>query len=283
MNKIDPFKDKYWIPRGTKKILTYFGPHLKHNLNPREVISFSRKKGAWGLIWSYDQDYTDQSPWYHVVCDTPDYEVSVIKSKNARHNIRRSLKRCQFRQLDYLWLAENGYDVYVQAASRYKNFQMESKSEFYQNIIRHADNPDSEAFGVFVEDKLIAYITLFITEKNVRGDVARFDPNYSNCYPMFALYYSVANHYLKDGNYNEVDCGTKPLLHETNIGDFLKQVGFRKTYCRFGVYWSPTARLGLSLLRILKNAFKLILPARHYSILEGLLLTQDLVNETNPK
>ncbi|MHC4075143.1 MAG: hypothetical protein ACYSRZ_01845 [Planctomycetota bacterium] len=281
--EVFPFKDTYWQARGSSKLLTYVGPALQRNLQPLAVQQFIREKGAWAAMWNYEQDYTEQGPWYRCICDAADYNISNIKSKNVRHNVNRSLKRCVVRQVDYSWLAENGYEVHTNAASRYNNFKVKSKNDFIKEMRGNSSVPDSKAFGVFVGEKLAAYITLFICRQTVRGDTAHFDPAYSNAYPMYALYYTITHHYLKEKGYKEIDRGTRPLMHETNIDDFLLRLGYRKAYCRLGIYFTWPVRAVLRLARISRRVCKTLLPGRYYAILEGLLLAQDIAKATNAK
>jgi hypothetical protein len=275
------FKDNYWDAKGSSKLLAYVGPPTIEKLEKSAVKRFVREKGAMGAMWSYDQGYAEQGPWYRCICDTPDYDISSIKSKNARHNIKRSLKRCTFRKVEYQWLADNGYDVYVNASARYKDFIVESKDVFQNKMLGKSDIPGAEAFGVFVDDKLVAYMTLFICGENVRGDIAHFDPAYSNSYPMFALYFNVTQHYLKAGAYKEVDRGWRALVHETNIDDFLMRIGYHKSYCRLGMHLALPVRIVLTIARIFRKLYKHLLPSRYCAILNGLLLAQDIARETS--
>jgi len=143
--------------------------------------------------------------------------------------------------------------------------------------------PGRETFGVFVGEKLVAYITLLTCGQNVLGDTARFDPAYSNAYPMYALYYTIAHYYLREQGYTKLDCGSRPLLHETNIGDFLLRLGYRKAYCRLGLYLVRPVRVVLSITRIFRKIYKPILPSRYYAALDGLLLAQDIAKATSEK
>ncbi len=281
--EVSCFKDDYWDSRGSSKLLTYTGPALKKNLDLEAVKSFVRKKGALGAVWNYDHDYADNGLWYRCICDAVGYDESCISSKNARHNLHRSLKRCTVRQIDYPWLAENGYVVYVKAASRYSNFKLESREQFRQRMLDHCKVRGAEAFGVFVDEKLVAYVTLFICGEKVRGDTAGFDPAYSNAYPMYALYYKVAQYYLNEKGYKEFDRGTRPLMHKTNVDDFLLRLGYRKSYCRLGVYFTWPVRAVLSIARIFRKVYGLILPSRYRAILDGLLLAQNLAKSTSVK
>lgn len=98
---------------------------------------------------------------------------------------------------------------------------------------------------------------------------------------MYALYYTIALNYLKEKGYKEVDSGSRPLLHETNIGDFLLRLGWRKAYCRLGIYLTLPVRVVLWLARIFRKVCKLLLPGRHYAMLESLLLAQDIAKATS--
>jgi hypothetical protein len=275
-----PFKDAHWVARGNSKFLNYTGPALKTNLDPKAVKQFLRKKKAWGAIWNYDHDYTNDGLWYRCICDTKGYDESCISSKNTRHNLHRSLKRCTVRRIEYPFLAENGYDVYVKASSRYSNFKPESKEQFSHRMLKHCNIEGAEAFGVFVDEKIIAYMTVFICGDSVRGDTAAFDPDYSNAYPMYALYFRVAQHYVNERGYREFDRGTRPLVHDTNIDDFLLRLGYRKAYCRMGLYLALPVRIALIVVRVLRKFVKYMLPSRYYLTLEGLLKAQDITRST---
>ena len=232
------FKRDYWQERGSSKFLTYIGPALKENLDSEQVRSFIRERRAFGATWNYDYDYAESGPWYRCICDAKCYDESCIQSKNARHNLRRSLKRCAVRQIEYQWLAENGYDVYV---------------------------------------------TLFVCGHRVWGDTAAFDPEYSNAYPMYALYYKVAQYYLNEKGYKEFDRGTRPLVHRTNIDDFLLRLGYRKSYCRMGLYLALPVRMVLKVVAPFMPVLKLILPSQYYATLEGLLMAQHIAKVTGKK
>ena len=278
--KQPPFVEEYWIPRGSNKLLTYVGPPLTQNLQAKDVKAFLKHKGAWGAMWNYDDGYADHGPWYRCICDTPDYDMTAIKSKNTRHNVRRSLKRCLTRPVDYQWLVDHAYEVYLKASSRYRNPTIESEAEFKQKLGKNVGIPYHKAFGVFVDDKLVAYMTLMVHGQWVMGDTAAFDHAYSRSYPMYALYYTVANHYLKNGMHKHFDRGTRPLVHETHVDDFLLQLGFRKSFCRLGVYFNWPVRLVLSLARASRPVIKSLLPKRYGEVLDALLLAQDIAAET---
>lgn len=84
MNKINPFENKFWIPRGSNKFLSYVGPPLSESLDRKELKVFLKNNKAFGAIWNYDDDYSDSGPWYKTVCDREDYDTTIVDSKNSK-------------------------------------------------------------------------------------------------------------------------------------------------------------------------------------------------------
>ncbi len=275
------FSEKDWSSTGSGKILVYAGEHLKDDLNRYVVRKLVHEQGALGAKWTYDYDCGKEGPWYRYICDIVDYDIDKIQSKTARKCVRRGLRNCTVRYVDYLWLSENGYEVYINAALRYSNFKPLSKDNFRKGISSHHTMPGRKAFGVFIGDKLVAYATLLVFGQSVRVYASKFDPAYSKQYPMYALHYMIAHHYLNQEGYKEIDSGSRALLHETDVGDFLLRLGWRKAYCRLGVYLVLPLRVVLCLARIFRKVYKPLLPTRYYAILESLLLAQDIAKATS--
>lgn len=275
------FSDEAWSSTGGGKILTYCGEgYLKNDLDPHLVHEFVCKKKAFGAMWIYDFDCGEEGPWYESICDIADYDIEKIKSKSARKCIRRGLNRCELRKIDYLWLAENAYDVYINAASRYTNFTPASRESYRTSMEKHSEETGRKAMGVFVNEQLVAYANLRIVGRRVNIYASYFDPAYSNSYPMYALHYEIARHYLKELRFKEVNSGTRPLIHETNIGEFLFRIGWRKAYSRLGLYFKPSVRATLKVARFSRRPIKALLTSRHYGMLESLLLAQDIAKAT---
>ena len=280
VSKDSIFPDSEWKDILGGKFLAYTGKYTKEGLDRRAVRKYVRQRGALGATWSYDFDYAQEGPWHRYICDTPDYDLDKIESKKARYQVRRSLKNCTVRPVDYEWLADNGYEVYISAASRYSHFTAVSRDDFAKEMRGYSRQPGREAMGVFVDGKLAAFATLRICGKSVRIYGSQFDPAYSKSYPMYALYYTIAHHYLKERGCREIDAGFRPLRHETNIGDFRLHLGWWKQCCRFGLYLRWPVRIALVPARIFTPLCKLVLPSRQYASLESLLLAQDMAKAT---
>lgn len=281
--EVSAVKPEYWVSRGNKRLLTYAGPSLQKNLPINEVRELVNRKGALGAMWTYDCDCPMETEWYEVICDMNDYCIDKIKSSTTRSYVRRGLKKCIVRRVDYEYLADNGYEVYLKASSRYRNFAPQSKEDFREYMLRRGSAPGSELLGVFIDVKLVAYALVLIRGNTVEVCISKFDPAHSKARPMYALQYRIVEHYLNERGYKEIYSGTRPLMHETNIVDFLLHLGYRKRYGRLGMYLSRPVRVALRLARTFRKICKLALPSRHYAILESLLLAQDIKKATRKR
>jgi hypothetical protein len=276
------FDDEYWIPRGSSLMLSYIGPPVERIPEDKRLKSFLRRKKALAAMWNYDGDYADDGPWYRCICDVQGYDESSIKSGNVRHNLRRSLNRCTVREVDFPWLAENGYAVYAKASARFENYIRITESEYRTEMQTHAGHGERKAVGVFVGETLIAFATLILVADIVFGDTAYFDPDYSNAYPMYALYYSVAREYLAAG-YRAFDRGSKPLLHETGIDPFLLRLGFRFSYCRLGLYLVFPLRMALDIADTLNRILPGLRIMQASKALAALASARAIAESTKPR
>ncbi len=274
------FSDDCWRKLAGGKMLFYAGEDLTGNLDREAVSKFACKKKAIGVMWSYDFNYDEESPWYRYVCTAVDYDLDKLKSRNSRHNIRRGLQRCIVKKVDYDWLADNFYEVYFNACSRYKNYKIRERSGITERVRKFSKDPNREAFGVFVNEKLIAYAQVYIRKKTVHVYSGKFDPAYANTYPMWALLFTIGKHYLKENGYKKIDGGFRALLHETDIGSFLLRLGWEKEYCRLELYIVLPARILLFFARFFRPILRFVIPGRHLANLESVFQAQDLAKAT---
>ena len=274
------YTDDCWTKLAGGKMLVYAGEDLTGNLDREAISKFVRQKRAIGAMWSYNFNYDEESPWYRHVCTTVDYDLDKLKSRNSRHNIRRGLQRCIVKKVDYDWLADNFYEVYFNACSRYKNHKISERSGITEQIREFSNDPNREAFGVFANEKLIAYATIYIRKKTVHVYSGKFDPAYANTYPMWALLFTIGKHYLKENGYKKIDGGFRALLHETDIGSFLVRLGWEKEYCRLEVYTVLRARILLFCARFFRPILRFVIPSRHHAYLESVFQAQDIAKAT---
>jgi len=262
-------------------MLIYNGPYFKDNLNLKQVKKYTKQRNAKAAMWTYDYDCEEQTSWYHLICDDPTLEAENNPRKKTRYYIRRSLKSCVVHEITCQDLLEHGYDVYVKASSRYRNFTPNSEGDFKQEISNACQERNGQPIGVFVNGKLIAYAMVYLKYKSLKIATAFFDPDYSKSYPMYGLYYYFQS-YLKKENCVEVTNGARPLLHETNIEEFLLRLGWRKAYARLGLYVPKSVEILLSGVRFTWPLWKYIVPNKQLHLMRALLEAKKIAKMTRP-
>ena len=272
------FADHHWETRAGGKVLLYLGPHINATIEPREIRTYASKRGAWGAVWNYGWDRHD-GPWYAFVCDTPEYELDKIESKNSRKTIRRSLERCSVKRVEPAWLAEHGYECYHNATERYTNFKVWSQAEFSAEMSALTHVPGVIMHGVFVEGALAAYGIAYDVGGAARFREAFFDPAYSQAKPMYALYYVLA-HELLNAGYNHIDAGWRPFVHDTNIEEFFRRMGWHHAPCHVGVYLNARLRTILGVARRARPLVSAVLPPKLRLGLQALLVAQDVAGQS---
>lgn len=273
------FADHSWETRAGGKMLVYFGPHLKHNLDHDAVRQMIRARKAWGAVWNYDWDGGSDCPWYSYVCDTPGYELDKLQSKNSRKTIRRALERCDVRTITPAWLADHGYDTHAKATARYKDYKLVSRAEFAREMRSLEAGPGVRMYGVFVDDALVAYGIAREFAETVRFSIAEFDPDFAHAKPMYALYYTLAHECL-NAEFKDIDAGWRPFVHDTNIEEFFRRMGWRQAPCRLDLFLTRPLRLITGAARTFRKPLQKLLPSRQWIMVEGLLVAQRVARQS---
>jgi hypothetical protein len=217
-----------WVNRGSSLVIGRVGKPLKDYPNIFEIYKTLVSKRAIFAVINVDNDNGNS---YRCVFDNPDFDVESVKSTNARKSLRRGLSRNVIKILESDYLLEHGFKVYSSAVTRFSNYKPMTEGEFKNKISLDSQREGFRAYGAFSDDCLSAFMIVIEMDEIVFGDVAYFDPMYKNSYPMWGLYFTVARDSVSERKFAEFDRGSKPLVHETNIDDFLLKIGFTLKPC----------------------------------------------------
>jgi len=222
-------------------------PHVPLDIDRAELAAIVVAQRAVGATWTFDWD-CGPTDWWFGVCDDPAYDVDRLPNSNARRKVRAGLARTRVERVEAAWLVRNGYDLYMRAFDRYAGATMRSPEEFRQTIegVRvHPGDLPWEFWGAFDENgRLVAAAYCRLQPPCLALSSALFDPGAKAGYPMNALYFEIARHYLRDRGFSYVQSGSRPLLHRTNVDDFRTGLGWRRCYAKLGVLVLPP--LGLA-------------------------------------
>jgi hypothetical protein len=205
-----------------------------------------------------------EKDWYAVIL-TQFKDLEELSS-NTRSKIRRGLKKCTVeRVVDAKFILENGYDVFISAFKRYRRTRVPNltREDFKRRILILNNFEDIVHFwGVFHKDRLIAYSENYIYDNiEVSYSTIKFDPNYLNLYPSYALFYTMNKYYLKESKFKYVNDGFRNILHRTNIQKFLiEKFNFRKEYTNLYVFYNPYLSIYLKITFPMRNFLRKICP-----------------------
>jgi hypothetical protein len=202
--------------------------------SPAALRSLLRQSGQ-PLIRYTSNPKTSPSVWWYIVCDH--YDKSVLTSK-MRNQIKRGHRNYYVKPVDCLWLAQNAYPCYVAAASRYTNVLPASEREFRNHLLSMEGGP-LDHFGVFsLKGLLVGYAILMREDDDVGIINLKFIPAHLKEYSSYALFDVLLSHYVSHLGFR-VNNGNPPVIHNTNIHDYLIKFGFKRWYGRLQVRYQP--------------------------------------------
>ena len=247
-------------------------PHIEVNLSKKEAEELLNMSKTLFLRWSSDFDCRYNTEWWYVIKDDKS-DLSLL-SLNTRSKIRRGLKNYIVHKIDALYLANNGYEVYRSAFSRYKGgIKPTSKQSFKNSILSSINFPEVvEYFGVFYKDKLVGYAMNYIQDNAVNYSTIKYNPYYLKYYSSYALIFEMNNYYLNEKKVKYVYDGARSIYHQTNVQEYLiNKFKFRKAYCKLNIVYSTKMKLLVSCLYPLRKLF-----SKASNLLENLNLLNKL-------
>lgn len=212
-------------------------PHLAARADRAEVRQAMRETKAQIALWHEEWD-SGPCSWWYVICDRRDYSLDVLSS-SSRRNVRNALRRCQVRQVEAQWLAQHGYEVYRAATTRYGGFQPSSEEHFRAGYAARAGHDGFVFYGAFVEGRLIAYLSCIVIEDAVLMSASKSHPDWLKHRPNNALQFESTRVFLRDRLVRYCSGGSRNILHETNMQEFSRSLGYRLAYCPLRVEVSP--------------------------------------------
>ncbi len=243
-----------------KGLLPFVAPHTPVSLSKDEQKELLKKSGALFLRWTDNWGKAAGNFWYIIKDNKPSLEEL---SSNTRSKVRRGLKKSVIEPVSKEIMIEKGYEVYLKAFGRYKTYITPLSKEEFAVKIMQCDN--CEYWGVFVENKLVAYSENLIFDGNVCSmSVVKYDPEYLKYYTSYALHYVMNDYYLNTKNFLYINDGARSIGHQTQVQDFLEEkFKYRKAYVDLHVAYSQPLKTIVNLL----YPFRKIIPSEKVKIL----------------
>lgn len=211
-------------------------------LTTTDARALLKRSGA-HLVRFFSEIRREPSAFWYVVCEAYSFESLTGK---MRTKIRRSQRECAVRRIDPAWIAENGYECYAAAFSRYRRTKPDSREAFRKECLDCASVP-FEFWGAFVGEELAAYAKCVVGPDYVTMVAFKFDPKYSRQHATYALQDRVLQEYVTRQT-KPLNNGFRSLDHDTQMQEFVLRFGFKQVYTDLKVVYRPGLQTIVSLL-----------------------------------
>ena len=144
--------------------------------------------------------------------------------------------------VDAEFVANNGFNVYTLAFSKYKGIKKSflSEKEFKESILKTKNFDDIiNYWGCFHKNNLIAYSENYIYNNiEVSYSTIKFHLDFLRLYSSYAIIFEMNKFYLRDNRFEYVNDGFRNILHQTNIQDYLiTNFNFQKAYTNLSIFY----------------------------------------------
>ncbi len=160
-------------------------PHIEIDLSESEAKELLKATNAYFVRWTDEWDRGGGEFWYVIKDEREDISQY---SSNTRSKIRRGLKRCKVQLVSKEYIADYGYEVYINAFRRYNTFLSPINETLFKTNILNSKN-NIEFWGIFVENKLVGYSQNLIEGDSVNYSVIKFHPNFLKYYISYVLFF----------------------------------------------------------------------------------------------
>ena len=216
-------------------------PHIPLEIDRSELRGALLKHRALMAMWTSHWDSKNPSEWWWLACDIKNYDITKVNKDKMRQKIRKGLKLCDVRQIHVDEFCRLSYPIYNEALKGY-GIEPMNEVNYRKHYMEIASYQGEQFWGAFYQDQMGSFSHATIVDGAVILVDGKRDPRLQKFKATTALEYVLLNHYMNNG-FRYVTNGWRPMLHDTNISDFLEDFEFRKVFCQLEIELSPLAKI----------------------------------------
>ena len=219
-----------------KMLFPSFAPDVEFKSKKKDIIGVIKINKCLLLRYISDFDNPNYSSFWYIIKDK--FIPIEDFSKNTRNQVKKGLKNCEVKKVSLDFFRSNCYEIYSSSILSYGQTPI-SKTEF-KNASYNKEMRDFWIVFCRETNTPIAYSSNKITDNSVNYTYIKYNTDYQNLYPSYALHYEMDKYYLEEKKVKFVNVGARSLLHETGIQDFLiNKFKYRKAFCKLNIVYSP--------------------------------------------
>ena len=213
---------------------------------------FAKQKPLF-VMWTEQFDCSEETNWWYVIKDTP-LDLNECGTKR-RKNIKTALKKCRVYKIDPAQHAEELYETYRKALTRFKKNDSVTPRNIFIEGLKHTPSYVDYWCGEEAETgKMIGWMSCIVHSDFVETSSAKYDPEFMKLRVSDAIHYTILDYYLNQQKKKYISSGSRSLNHETNAQIYKeKNFGFRRAYCKLYMVFRPEIRWIIPILYALRH------------------------------
>ncbi len=239
-------KDKFWNYY-QRALIPVLPPHINKEVGKAECKELINLYKPYFIRWTSQWDCRRKTGFWFMIKDSKE-DLSEYSSK-MRNSINRGNRHFHAKIINKTTLRSEGYELYIKALNRYQIKQSPySEKEFQAQLDQLFTIGEWEFWGVYSNDsgKLAGYSMNWIYDKSCEYKTIKLDPAFLKDYSGYLLIHEMNKFYLNEKGFRYVNDGSRSLLHESNIQEFLeKKFLFRKAFCELNIRYSPVVSIAV--------------------------------------
>jgi len=214
-----------------------FGPYELPKYTDQQMQVLLKNSKAPLARWS-NNFQNQETEWWWIVCRPP-FSIDLLSHK-ARNQTKKSLSQCVIKIISPQELIKAGYDCYLSSCQTHKKISFLTRPQWEKFINSHLKYHCFDFWGIFIKNKLVGYAKCVKIDKKIDLSAIWYNPDFKEYYPIYALIYTLLDHYLNQQQCQYVANGMRSIAHDTKMQEFLEtKFNFEKEYCRLNVFYSP--------------------------------------------
>jgi hypothetical protein len=242
-------RDRIWN-NYQRALIPVYPPHLPVDPGEEECRELLRMFHPYFIRWTSSWDCSADTGFWFVIKDGKE-DISAY-SPGVRYSIRQGIRNFSARIISKESLIAEGYDVYLSALQRYRGpARPYTELQFREQLIRLFGIGEWEFWGLFDNEsgKMAGYSMNWIYDSSCEYKTIKVDPGSLKRSGNYLLLHEMNRYYLNDRGFRYVNDGSRSLMHESNIQEFLERTFlFRKSYCRMHIRYSRPVALAVRVL-----------------------------------
>ena len=218
--------DELWVEK-RRFVLENIPPHRRIHLSRWDAAKVFLRGYA---VLQYSCEETEATSSFEFVCEDKEYGMKSL-TKNVRWSVRKGLKNCTVRRIDFDLLGEQGCAINCSVFARQGRVGLPVYTEprLWKAFTAACKAfPEIEPYGALAGGRLCAYLLTVPVDEYVYFYHPFAETESLKLCPMNALVFIVVQTLIQRPEVNRVSYGLEPLDPLPELERFKHSMGFRK-------------------------------------------------------